>query len=236
MLSTPKNRAFDTPDPQPRARQPRAPGPVPPSSRDKILDVAEALFARSGFAGVSLREVAENVGLCKSTLFHHFSGKTQLYAAVMGRVVRRIDADVRRAIASDGSCLERFEASVDAMIDALAQHPCSARLLLRGLFEDDQFPPGSAHEIEEVEREIALLIDALQDVAREGIEAGEFRDLSVPDAIQTLIGATVYHFASGDFGERITGSPLFSAEAVARRKREVNRLLRGALRASESDR
>ena len=202
-----------------------------PSSRDKILDVAEALFARSGFAGVGLREVAENVGLRKSTLFHHFSSKAQLYAEVLGRVVSRLDRRLRPVLSAGGSSMDRLEASVEALIDALAEHPGSARLLLRGLFEDNQFPPEAAGATEAVEREIALLIDAFQELTREGIASGEFRDVSVPDTIQTVIGATVYHFASGDFGEQITGGPIFSAEAVARRKREVSQLLRAGLAA-----
>ena len=215
--------------------QTRGQWPLPaPSSKDKILDAAEALFARSGFAGVGLREVAENVGLRKSTLFHHFHSKTQLYAEVMGRVVARIDAHLRPVLSGGGSCMDRLESAVEALIDALAEHPGSARLLLRGLFEDNQFPPESTGETEAVEREIALLIDAFQELAREGIASGEFRDVSVPDAIQTLIGATVYHFASGDFGEHIMGGPIFSAQAVARRKREVNQMLRAALSATRS--
>jgi TetR/AcrR family transcriptional regulator len=210
-----------------QAGTPKAPGV--PSSRDKILDVAEALFARSGFAGVGLREVAENVGLRKSTLFHHFGSKTQLYADVLARVVERLQANLRSAMASGGSCMARLEASVEALIDALAEHPGSARLLLRGLFEDNQFPPEAAHETEAVEGDLVRLIDAFQGLVREGVDAGEFRQVSVPDTIQTVIGATVYHFASGDFGEQITGGPIFSAEAVARRKLEVNQLLRAGL-------
>ncbi len=46
-----------------------------PSSREKILDVAERLFSRGGYAGVGLREVAEQAGLGKSSLFHHFNTK-----------------------------------------------------------------------------------------------------------------------------------------------------------------
>ena len=201
------------------------------SSKDKILDAAEALFARSGFAGVGLREVAEDVGLRKSTLFHHFSSKTQLYAEVLTRVVGRIDVRLRPALSSSGSRMDRLEASVEALIDALAEYPGSARLLLRGLFEDNQFPPESASETEAVDRELALLIGAFEQLAHEGIASGEFRDVSVPDTIQTVIGATVYHFASGAFGEQITGGPIFAAEAVARRKREVNQLLRAGLSA-----
>ena len=58
------------------------------SARDKILDAAEALFARRGYAGVGMSEVAEAVGLGKSSLFHHFPTKAQLYAAVADRILR----------------------------------------------------------------------------------------------------------------------------------------------------
>ena len=53
----------------------------------------------------------------------------------------------------------------------------------------------------------------------------------MPDTLQTLIGASVYHFASGEIGEGILGRPLFSAESVARRKRELVELLRRGLAA-----
>ena len=62
------------------------------SPRDKILDAAEALFARRGFAGVGLSEIAEAVGLGKSSLFHHFQTK----AAALRRGRRphpRVDRD-----------------------------------------------------------------------------------------------------------------------------------------------
>ena len=62
-------------------------------------------------------------------------------------------------------------------------------------------------------------------MVQSGVDSGEFRRVSVPEILQTVIGATVYHFASGEFGEVLLGGPLFSSEAVSRRKREVNALL-----------
>ena len=59
-----------------------------------------------------------------------------------------------------------------------------------------------------------------------------FRSVSVPDTLQTLIGATVYHFASGEIGEGILGAPLFSAASVARRKLELKNLLHRGLAAA----
>ena len=82
----------------------------PPSTEsylriDKILDVAEDLFARRGFAGVGMREVADRVGLGKSSLFHHFRGKTQLYFEVLARVLDRIRVRLEPALRRDAEPL-----------------------------------------------------------------------------------------------------------------------------------
>jgi TetR/AcrR family transcriptional regulator len=196
------------------------------SSREKILDVAEALFARRGFAGVGMREVAQSVGLGKSSLFHHFRSKAQLYLAVLSRVLERIAERLAPALDSPGDPARRLDACVDALVDALAEHPPTARLLLRGLFEDDDFSEDVQADARATEALLGRSLARLEQLLREGIGSGAFRPLSVPDALQTLIGATVYHFASGDFGEELLGRPLFSAEAVRRRKHEVKALLR----------
>jgi AcrR family transcriptional regulator len=196
-----------------------------PGSREKILDVAEALFARRGFAGVGLREVAQAVGLGKSSLFHHFRSKVQLYLEVLGRVLGRIDERLRPTLAGNGGPAERLVRSLDVLVDALAEHPTTARLLLRGLFEDDAFPDELGPEGDTVERRLGSLIGKIEALLLEGIEQGAFRRVSIPHMMQTLIGATVYHFASGEFGEGLIGGSLFSAEEVRRRKEELRALL-----------
>jgi AcrR family transcriptional regulator len=195
---------------------------VEPSSREKILEVAEARFAQRGFAGVGMREVALAAGLGKSSLFHHFPTKVELYVAVIERVIAGIEAHVLPALAKGGDGTARIERAVDALIDALAEHPTTARLLLRSLVEDDPFAAAEPPGLAAVEERIAALV-------------GRFTALlGAPDAVQTLIGATVYHFASGEFGEAVLGGALFSAEAVARRKREVKALLLHGLKSPAS--
>jgi AcrR family transcriptional regulator len=203
--------------------------PVPVGSRDKILDISEALFARRGYAGVGLREVAERVGLGKSSLFHHFRSKGELYLAVLQRVFERIEERVAPSFDAPGSPPERLERGMDALIDALAEHPSTARLLLRGLFEDDDLPPESDASLVEAERALERLLGRLLSLLREGVETGHFRPVSPPHVLQTLIGAVVYHFASGEFGEALVGGPLFSSDAVRRRKDEINEMLRRGL-------
>jgi len=198
------------------------------ASRDKILDRAEELFARRGFAGIGLAEVAEQVGLSKSSLFHHFSSKAQLYAAVMARILDRIEAELMRSLAEGGGPLRRLERWLDVVIDVLAAHPTYARLLLRSLFEDDELT-GALPEEQAVNATLERIVGAAHRLLRDGITQGVFRPVNVPHMVQSVIGLTVFHFASGEFGEEIIGRPLFSATEVRRRKQEVKALIRHGL-------
>jgi len=205
-------------------------GPEPPSSREKILDVAEARFARAGFGGVGMREVADDAGLGKSSLFHHFAGKEALYFEVVGRTLERIALAVEPALRGRGTATERLSTTSDAMVDALAEHPTTAPLLLRSLFEmyplSDDVPPAGRSADAILQR----LIEQFQQLVRDGIASGEFREVSVPDTTQTLIGAAVFHFASGEFGEELFGgTSLFSARAVKRRRNELREFFLRAL-------
>jgi AcrR family transcriptional regulator len=213
---------------QPIGRSMTNPATQRQASRDKILDRAEELFARRGFAGIGLAEVAEQVGLSKSSLFHHFASKAQLYAAVMARILDRIEAELMRSLAEGGGPLRRLERWLDVVIDVLAAHPTYARLLLRSLFEDDELT-GALPEEQAVNATLERIVGAAHRLLREGITQGAFRPVSVPHMVQSVIGLTVFHFASGEFGEEIIGRPLFSASEVRRRKQEVKALIRHGL-------
>ncbi|HWP66027.1 MAG TPA: TetR/AcrR family transcriptional regulator [Candidatus Limnocylindria bacterium] len=197
-------------------------------SRDKILDTAEVLFARRGFAGVGLSEVAEGTGLGKSSLFHHFRSKAQLYAAVIGRILARIETTLLRALAGGGDPTARLDRLMDAFIDELAAHPTYARLLLRSLFEDDELA-GDLPEEREANDTLRRITGSMAQLLREGMSTGIFRLASVTHTLQSLIGITIYHFASGEFGDELVGRPVFSPAEVKRRKQEVRALLHGGL-------
>jgi TetR/AcrR family transcriptional regulator len=197
-------------------------------SRDKILDAAEDLFARRGFAGIGMREVAEVAGLGKSSLFHHFTSKAELYAAVVGRILDLFDQRLTAALAAGGNPLARFDRWVDALIDTLAEHRTASRLLLRSLFEDDELA-GTSEEEQRADRTIKHMFSAVANLLREGMETGVFRLGSIPHTLQSLVGLTVYHFASGEFGDELVGQSLFSPAEVRRRKQEVKALLHQGL-------
>ena len=58
----------------------------PPAKADRtraaVLDAAERLFARRGYAATRLEDVAEAVGVKRAALFYHFRDKQALYDAI----------------------------------------------------------------------------------------------------------------------------------------------------------
>ncbi|HUI28115.1 MAG TPA: TetR/AcrR family transcriptional regulator [Candidatus Kryptonia bacterium] len=198
------------------------------SPRDKIIDAAEQLFARRGFAGVGLSEVAEACGLGKSSLFHHFKSKVDLYAAVVGRILDEIDIRMTRALAAGGDPLTRIDRWLDTLVDFLGENPAHARLLLRSLFEDDDLTGTSAEE-QRVDTTTKHILGTASDLLREGMAAGQLRAANIGHTLQSLIGLTVFHFASGQLGEDLLGRSLFSAAEIRRRKQEIKALLRHGL-------
>jgi AcrR family transcriptional regulator len=57
-----------------------------PSSRDAVLDAAEQLFAARGYHAVTLKHIADQLGIKQASLYYHFPlGKEDLYVEVMLR-------------------------------------------------------------------------------------------------------------------------------------------------------
>lgn len=67
--------------------------------RNEIVVRATELFAQHGYAALGLREIAQQLGISKSALYHYFPGKEQLFAAVCQAVAAH-DADELRALAT----------------------------------------------------------------------------------------------------------------------------------------
>lgn len=61
-------------------------------SQERILDAAEALFARSGFNGVSIKDIAQAAEVDSSLLHYYFASKAGLYSAAIARRAGEVNA------------------------------------------------------------------------------------------------------------------------------------------------
>ena len=54
-------------------------------SRQQILDAALRLFSHNGYGATSVRDVAEEAGLSKGNVYHHFSDKEAIFRGLLDR-------------------------------------------------------------------------------------------------------------------------------------------------------
>jgi AcrR family transcriptional regulator len=70
-------------------------------TKTALQQAALRLFARRGYAGTSIRAIAEQVGLSESVLYAHFDSKQAIFDAVLGELGPRSSADVLERIDPD---------------------------------------------------------------------------------------------------------------------------------------
>ena len=59
------------------------------NTKEEILMESLRLFAYSGYSGVTMRDIAEKVGIRQSSLYKHFTGKQEIFDSI----VERMDAE-----------------------------------------------------------------------------------------------------------------------------------------------
>ena len=96
----------------------------------RILDIAEVMFAQNGFKGTNVRDIAAQAEIKQSALYRHFDSKQSLYQAVLERSLRPLmifleattqdNADHHHFGKDPKAQLDRI---LDQVIDILAEHP-----------------------------------------------------------------------------------------------------------------
>ncbi|MGY3546932.1 AcrR family transcriptional regulator [Bradyrhizobium sp. USDA 4472] len=85
--------------------QAKAPPRTPP--QDRILDAAMRVFRRHGFRRSSIEQAAEEAGLTRQALYHHFASKEALFRAVLERLYEQgLAAEIAAAKAAEEAGLE----------------------------------------------------------------------------------------------------------------------------------
>jgi TetR/AcrR family tetracycline transcriptional repressor len=112
-------------------RKPRA------LTRDKVVDAALALIDEAGADAVSMRRVADAVGVTPMALYNHFSSKSDLLSAIAESVIGAAEFDGRQADWRD-----QVRHCFDALRKLCLQHPGLPRLLeLEGAAPASVFAP-----------------------------------------------------------------------------------------------
>ena len=177
---------------------------------ERILEAAETLFAKRGYAGTTLRDVAAEVGLRNPSLYNHFPSKESLYAAVLERGISPM-LEALSAFAE--SERQDSTAVIRRMLELLAQRPNLAQLIQHEILAGG-------------ERMNPLLREWVEPVfaqARRAIERNPAASRWRPDQIPLLVLA-LYHVVVGYFTiaplyKTLNGEDLLSEQALEKQAR-----------------
>ena len=88
------------------------------SKRDRILDVAEELFAERGYDGVTLRQIASGAGVDVALASYHFGKKLDLFQAVFDRRAGLLNQARRQALEECLAKAGKRGPSVEQIVEA----------------------------------------------------------------------------------------------------------------------
>jgi AcrR family transcriptional regulator len=126
-----------TTDPPARKRLPRA------ERERQMLEQARVLFARRGFASVSVDEIAAAVGVTKPMIYSYFGSKEGLFAAATAQASADLRETVKEAARLDRPAAERLWSGVRAVFEFVEDNAEAWDLL----YPSGPRGPGPAHSL-----------------------------------------------------------------------------------------
>ena len=158
------------------------------TKKEGILLAAQELFARCGYAGTTMKMVAEQAGVASGLVFHYYESKENLFMVAGAELINDMVTDLRRATDETATGCEALGTFVRAYLDFTIEHEKTFPTIIRcSPFSDDN----PDLDREKIAAKFLDLIHIIEDILRRGIEDGSMRDLPVPQTAFMVYGVIV---------------------------------------------
>jgi len=148
-----------------------------------ILAAAEAVFARAGFAGATMAEIAEAAGIPKANLHYYFRTKDSLYQAVLDNTLT-LWLSQTDSITSDADPATALGDYIRAKMRLTATHPDASRVFANEMLH------GAPHIGDYLRNELKTLVDQKARVLEHWAQQGRMDAVDPRHLFFTIWAAT----------------------------------------------
>lgn len=187
-----------------------------PSTAERILLAADALFGERGFDGVSMRDIAEAAQVNKALVFYHHSSKEELFEKVLDRYYVAHRAMLDLAADHPGTVRERFHHVIDVYLDFTHQNEHYPRLVMNIL-------SGSSRHLHFIQRSMSPLLDWTRHILADIAPAQG--PLAARQFFVTISAAVINYFTYTPAVEPAWGADPFSDTAIEERRAHLHWLV-----------
>ena len=157
--------------------------------RALIIEAAAKVFARRGFSGTLMADIAVEAGIGKGTLYEYFDSKENLFFAVFEWFVQATESEAKVNISAlGGSASERLCALSDSLMSSWAQMRDMYSLVMEfwSASASSQMRKRFKQAFKSGYSDFRQIVSAL---IREGIQGGEFRsEVDAESVAAALVG------------------------------------------------
>lgn len=151
----------------------------------EILDAAIRLFARNGFRGTDVQQIANELGIGKGTIYRYFDTKEKLFLAAADEGMRQLESHIHARVEGVEDPLDFLCTGALAYVGFFQQRPELVEILIQERAEFRESIPATHLVYRNRNRGI------VEQMVRRGVEAGVFRDVDVREAT-TMLGNLLY--------------------------------------------
>jgi TetR/AcrR family transcriptional regulator len=167
------------------------------STKDAVFDAAATLFAKGGFDGVSVDDIARDAGVNKAMIYYHFADKLALYRAVLAEGLSRMGETVRGIASAAEAPPAKLDRFIEAFVRMTETRPWMPALMLREIAE------GAPRLDAGTMSHMGVVIMSFVAILKQGQESGVFRRVHPILAYESVIGPIIINAAR----ERVAAQP-----------------------------